>query len=221
MAKSTPDQSQQSESFLCFALHSLPNEALLAEHTEANKIGNYTFKRMGQRGQRKRNVINQGECCIIRLERKAIEILPLPPAIQADNAPYALAYNFYFATQQAATQDTDDTTNVSLQYYNIVANCYGFSIATLPSHDMRRAMSAKTLNQRENALIYADRAFISVAEHSTFGREVERAYDKYQKLLNLYIDQSQQPEGLLAYERCWQQLIKAYTLCLSSAKKGE
>jgi hypothetical protein len=202
-SQATPAQSAQT--FMCFALHNLPSEELLSQCTKPWQIGNYTFRVLN--GKRNATVA-AGDTCIIRLSRSVVEIMPLPSAIHNDNAPYAIAYDFYL--RSAIAEKTQDSNGVAI-YYNTVANYYGFTIATLPEHDWRRACSAMALHQRENALLHADRAIVALAEHLGITDQQEKIYGRYLKLMNLYIDQPDQPEGLLAFERCWSTVQKLFT----------
>ena len=187
---------------LCFALHSIPEPSLL-DSLSYWETGKYS----PSWAKAKLNSVEKGNTCIAYLLPHTISLLPLPSLITSEDAPYALAYDF------ALQQSTEDG-----ESYTAVAHYYGYTIATLPSHDWRRASSFAALGDYNSALTYADRAIVALASArpGLISSAVEKQSSRFSKLTNLYIDQQSMPEGQLAAQRALQSALK----CLTELSEG-
>jgi hypothetical protein len=198
-----------STTYLCYAMHDFPDSTLLAKYTTPQQIGSYTFKVLGQKGRKRANTIEKGNTCILRFQRKLVELMPLPIDLSADNAPYGLCYNFYLEKE-----------NYGLQHYKLQASYYGFNIITLPQHDYKRAVAAKIASQSESAAIYIDDAIVALAKNLPITEPIEKLYTRYLKLLALWRSQPQEPEGLLAFERSFSVASKIVNQFLGEKEDG-
>ena len=198
----TKEQYASAQKHLCFALHSIPEPSFL-DQLSYYDVGKYS----PSWAKPKLTNVEKGNTCIAYLLPRTISLLPLPSLIASEDAPYAIAYDF------ALQQTCEDG-----EHYSPIARYYGFTIATLPSHDWRRALSFSALGDYNSALSYADRALVSLATARPSGitPSVEKAASRFSKLTNLFIDEPSQPEGQLAAQRAMQSALK----CLAELSEG-
>lgn len=183
--------------FLCFALHAIPNDDLLASqpwHSVGAYAPNWVKPRL--------NSVTSEAACVAFLLPRSLALLPLPTVIEADDAPYAIAYDFALASASKADGES----------YLPIAKYYGFTIATLPSHDWRRAKSFASLSLYNEALLFADRAILNLATlYPERIDAIEKTQLRFSKLLSLYCDQSTTPEGQLAANMAMNLALKCIT----------
>lgn len=193
--------------FLCFALHAIPDSGLLATlpwNKELAYAPQWTKRGVAS--------LPANASAIAYLMPRSISLLPLPKAIAMDDAPYAIAYDFALASQHSPAGE----------HYVPVASYYGFTIATLPSHDWLRALSFAKASRPSEALLYADRALLSLATlYPQRIALVEKTERKFQKLLSLYLDQIDQPEGATAFSLALRAAGKAIGILSAGAIGSE
>lgn len=195
----TPTPNPLAKSYLCVALHALPDNDLLASYSDSRSVGRYSTSWL-KRGLR---YVASGATCIAQLQKRNLALLPMPQSIEALDAPYSIGYDFYF-TQLA---------NNGKENYIAIARYYGFVIATLPSHDWRRSLAFATVSRSSEALMYADRTILSLCQlrPEAITASLEKSYSRFAKLLALYLDQAATPEGQLAARRALEVAHKCYS----------
>jgi hypothetical protein len=188
------------ETFLCFSMHKLPDEALLRNNVSYRKLWNYQFQvlnRNGNLGKPKKGFVVEPGTPLLVTINGALALLPLDKYITSNDVPYALAYNF-----------VPRLGGEEYKNYCVVSEFYGFSILTLPEHDWKRAMGLASKSPAE-ALLYSDRCLLALANNaSEISASAEKAYMRFAKLRNLYIDQVDTHEGRLAANRAMEQALK-------------
>jgi hypothetical protein len=193
--KLTKQDHAKAAKYLCFALHDIPSSDLLATqpwHLESSYMPSWVVPKL--------NKVDSGATCMVYLHPKTVALLPLPDSLDSQDAPYAIGYSFAIAQQNNL---------INGEHYVEVGKYYGFTIATLPSHDWKRALSFASLNRPSDALLHADRAIVSLA--TLFPErleEVEKPFARFEKLVRLYVDQSDQPEGMLSFNLALKQALK-------------
>ena len=190
--------------FMCFAIHAVPDEALLSR-IAWHKVGVYSPSWTKQGIRR----IEKGNTCVAYLLRKSLSLLPLPQEIAADSAAYALGYDFFFDNQE---KENDGELFIQISRWQ------GFVIATLPSHDWKRALSFQEIDRPSEALLYADRAIVNLASLKSDAtlQRMEKNYKRFEKCRDLFIDQNSTPEGFLAFQFA----MKQAGVCYSQLREG-
>jgi hypothetical protein len=181
---------------MCFAMHALPDQQLLDAHVDYRRHGVYSIKWI----KRQLRFVPAGNTCAVWLTGRELSMLPLPKQLDSTDAPYGIAYDFWLRESNSS------------EHYTTIAAFYGFVVVTLPSHDMQRSSMFASLGNPTDALLHADRALLSLAQHTTITNDVERLYTRFAKLRNLAIDQHSTPEGLLASQRALASAQKCYAL---------
>ena len=195
------------QQYMCYALHAIPDDALLAERISPYDYGSYT----PQWAKPALHFVPASATCVAYMLPASLALLPMPLALDASMAPYAIAYEFVLSRSDG---------------YCPVAQFYGFTIATLPAHDIMRA-KAFAARLPDEALCYADRALLSqyriVSQKTSFSEkenDVEKTYRRYTKLRDTWTARAQQsrhdalhdPESLLTHARAIEQALKCYSL---------
>lgn len=185
-------------------MHSLPDSQLLSDNVSYRKLWNYQFhiiNRNGNIAKPKKDFAIAKDSPLMAVINGQLALLPLDAYASSDEMPYALAYSFY------------PSRYVNNEHYSVVGQFYGFSILTLPEHDWKRALRLQDSNPSES-LLYSDRCLMSLLERDEIQitKPLEKSLSMFDKLRNLYIDQYDTHEGILAAKRAMEQALKCKTL---------
>ena len=197
--------------FLAYAMHQIPDDHLLSHAMQSVRWSRRAAALLAYqptwlsenaailKGKRAKALsLAENDPCLVILNSSCL-FMPMQRHFVSDDMPYGLCYSFYLSQLK--------------EHYAIVASYNGFSLVTLPRQDFKRSLRAQNQSKPADALLYLDRAIISLADHAPHvSSELERQYGKFAKLRNLFIDQFDSPEGKLAFERAMQFGVRCYEL---------
>lgn len=185
------------KSYLCKALHNIP------DYDSLKTIPNHKQSNYFPFWLKPKQKILADSVCIASLCKDKIILIPTPNngMFLETDAPYIIGYDFRLAAQKT---------------FIPVARYYGFVIASMPDHDMNRMFNALGRKDYAEALLFCDRAVTNLASINpeSVNDSVERRYNKFAKLRNLFLDQFDTCEGLSAASlaikqgtKCFQELM--------------